>query len=178
MNTQPMTNGEHDESWRTCYRQLAPKLLLFARQWVSTPADAEDVVQSAFIKFWRHQPDARPEHYPLLYATVRTTALDLLRGTDRRLRRENNPDAEIRREDDPFFDSTVEQRDTAAHIETALRRLPPEQREVLVLRIWSGLTFAEIATTLEETINTVSSRYRYALQALRRHMNPQEYERV
>lgn len=178
MKPEPMTHGEHDESWRTCYRQLAPKLLLFARQWVPIPADAEDVVQTAFVKFWHRQPDARPEHYPLLYATVRTTALDLLRGTGRRARRENDPDAGVRRESDPFFDSTVEQRDTAAHLDAALRRLPPEQREVLVLRIWSGLTFAEIAATLEEPINTVASRYRYALAALRRQMNPQEYERV
>ncbi|HYR59119.1 MAG TPA: sigma factor, partial [Chthoniobacteraceae bacterium] len=66
-----------DEPWRKCYRELAPKLLLFARQWVASAADAEDVVQTAFVKFWRRQPGAQPEHYPLLYSAVRTTALDL-----------------------------------------------------------------------------------------------------
>src|SRR4051812_15766043 len=72
------------QAWRDCYRQLAPKLLLFARQWLSSPADAEDVVQTAFVRFWQKQPDAAPEHYPLLYAAVRTAALDFLRSSDRR----------------------------------------------------------------------------------------------
>src|SRR5258705_6111538 len=71
------------DAWKTCYRELAPKLLLFARQWVAEPADAEDVVQTAFVKFWRKQPDAAREHYPLLYAAVRSTALDLLRRSER-----------------------------------------------------------------------------------------------
>ena len=77
--TRSMPEPADDQPWRTCYAQLAPKLLLFARQWVASVADAEDVVQAAFVKFWRHRPDAEPEHYPLLYSTVRTCALDLIR---------------------------------------------------------------------------------------------------
>ena len=173
-----MHHGPSDENWKTCYRQLAPKLLLFARQWLPCPADAEDVVQAAFVKFWRHRPDAQPEHYPLLYSTVRTTALDFLRGNDRRTRRENDPDAGVLREDEPFFDHSIEQHENTALVEEALRWLPPPQREVLVLRIWSDLTFAQIAETLGESINTVASRYRYALDALRKHLKPHEYERA
>ncbi len=167
-----------DEPWRACYRELAPKLILFARQWVPSIADAEDVVQTAFVKFWRRQPDAQPEHYPLLYSAVRTTALDLLRGEHRRARREADPAVEVLREDQPFFDAGIEQRETAAVVEEAMRRLPAEQREVLALRIWGELTFAEIAETLGESINTVASRHRYALDALRRIMKPYEPERL
>jgi RNA polymerase sigma-70 factor (ECF subfamily) len=167
-----------DEPWRACYRELAPKLILFARQWVPSVADAEDVVQCAFIKFWRRQPDAQPEHYPLLYSAVRSTALDLLRGDHRRARREADPAVEILRDDQPFFDAGIEQRETAAVVEQAMRRLPPEQREVLALRIWGELTFAEIATTLGESINTVASRHRYALDALRRVLKTYEPERL
>lgn len=173
-----MSHGSPDENWQTCYRQLAPKLLLFARQWLPSVADAEDVVQSAFVKFWRHRPDAAPEHYPLLYSAVRSTALDFLRGNDRRTRRENDPDTGLLRKDEPYFDRTLEARENSALVEDALRLLPEAQREVLVLRIWSDLTFAEIAETLGESINTVASRYRYALEALRKHLKPHEYERV
>ncbi len=81
------------------------------------------------------------------------------------------------REDSAFFDTTVEQREDAALIEGALRSLPPEQREVLVLRVWGSLTFAEIAATLGESINTVASRHRYALDALRRQLKPYAHER-
>lgn len=167
-----------EEPWRKCYRELAPKLLLFARQWVPSVADAEDVVQSAFVKFWRHQPDARAEHYPLLYSAVRSTALDMIRGDQRRLRREASPDAELLRDDQSFFDTGVEQREDAIVVEEAMRQLPAEQREVLALRVWGELTFAEIAATLGESINTVASRHRYALQALRRSLKSYESERI
>ena len=168
----------HDTNWRTCYEQLAPKLVLFARQWARAQADAEDIVQNAFVKFWRHQPDAGPEHYPLLYAAVRTCALDFLRSSDRRTRRENDDRVPVLRADEPFFDTTLDQRDTADALEAALLRLPEPQREVLVLRIWGDLTFADIATTLGESINTIASRYRYAIEALRRIIKPSQYERV
>jgi RNA polymerase sigma-70 factor (ECF subfamily) len=167
-----------DSNWQACYGQLAPKLVLFARQWVYGMADAEDVVQNAFVKFWRHQPEARPEYYPLLYATVRTCALDFIRGQDRRVRRENDDRAPVLRGDAPFFDRQVEQHETAHTLEAALQRLPEQQREVLVLRIWGELTFADIATALGESINTIASRYRYALEALRRIVKPSQYERV
>ena len=172
-----MNESAPADAWKTCYRELAPKLLLFARQWVAEPADAEDVVQTAFVKFWRKQPEAGREHYPLLFAAVRSTALDLLRGTERRTRREAEPAVDVLRDDATFFDTTVQQREDAALIENALRELPPEQREVLVLRVWGGLTFAEIATTLGESINTVASRHRYALEALRRQLKPYAHER-
>jgi len=169
-----------DQSWRACFEQLAPKLLLYARQWVSSAADAEDVVQNAFVRFWRHQPQAGAEHYPLLFAAVRSSALDFLRSHDRRLRRENDDRVDVVREDVPCFDCSIDQREHAEAIETALEQLPEAQREVVVLKIWGELTFAQIAQSLDESINTIASRYRYALEALRRHMKPHEheYERV
>jgi RNA polymerase sigma-70 factor (ECF subfamily) len=113
----------------------------------------------------------------LLYAAVRTCALDYRRSGERRTRREANPAVDVLREDDAFFDHTVEQREDAALLESALRELPPEQREVVVLRVWGGLTFAEIATALDQSINTVTSRHRYALEALRRELKPYSHER-
>jgi RNA polymerase sigma-70 factor (ECF subfamily) len=173
-----MPDQSADEPWTLCFRQLAPRLLLFARQWLPSPADAEDVVQAAFIKFWQHLPDARREHWPLLYAAVRSTALDHLRSADRRSRREAQTDTLPPDGSAPFFDQPAEVREEAELAEKALRELPVEQREVLVLRIWGELTFAEIAETLDESINTVAARHRYALEALRRKIKPYTYERV
>lgn len=165
------------EPWKICYQQLAPKLLLFARQWVVS-ADAEDIVQTAFVRFWRKNPDAQPEHYPLLYAAVRSAALDLIRSEGRRAHRENEyHDSEYRTEF-AFFDSTLEQREEVEAVESALRSLPSEQREVVALRIWGELTFAEIATALDASINTVASRYRYGLEALRKLLSSHLHERV
>ena len=171
----PLSESPADEPWRVCYAQLAPKLLLFARQWVASVADAEDVVQTAFVKFWRHQPEAGPEHYPLLYSAVRTSALDLLRADSRRGRREQVIATDP---DEPFFDATIEGNENTELIQSALQHLPEAQREVLVLRIWGNLGFAEIATSLGDSINTVASRVRYGLDAMRRILKPHEYERV
>ena len=170
-----MSEPTHEEPWKICYAQLAPKLLLFARQWVASVADAEDVVQTAFVKFWRHQPEAGPEHYPLLYSAVRTSALDLIRTDSRRGRREQ---VVATHPEEPFFDPVIGQRENSELINTALQHLPESQREVLVLRIWGELSFAEIATTLGDSINTVASRYRYALDSLRRILKPHEHQRV
>ena len=166
------------EAWRECYRQLAPKLLLFARQWVSSASDAEDVVQTAFVRFWQKQPAAEAEHYPLLYAAVRTAALDFLRAGERRGRRETAYHAEL--PSTLLFAHSLEQQEQAAAVQSALTRLSAEQREVLVLKVWGELTFAEIAGALDQSINTVASRYRSAIEALRRVFTrqPIAYERV
>lgn len=167
-----MNHGVYNEPWRTCYRQLAPKLLLYARQWVNSAADAEDIVQTTFIKFWKRQPDAKPEHYPLLYAALRTTAMDYRRSQERRDRRESDAGVELPHEGSPFFDTALQQREDAELVEAALKKLPAEQREVLVLRIWGELTFAQIADSLGISINTITARHRYALEALRKILKP------
>src|SRR5213595_3411896 len=132
-----MENVATDDNWKTCFAQLAPGLVLFARQWARSPADAEDIVQEAFVRFWRKQHDVA--NRGLLYATVRSIALD-------------------------FEDES--QRALVA----ALDLLPREQREVLVMKIWNELTFAEIASALEISQNTAASRYRYALAALKKNL--------
>jgi RNA polymerase sigma-70 factor, ECF subfamily len=52
-------------------------------------------------------------------------------------------------------------------LEQGLRTLPPEQREVIHLKVFEGCSFQEIADQTNESINTVASRYRYAIQKLR-----------
>src|SRR5437660_11602235 len=74
------------ENWRSCFSEAAPGLLLFARQWVQSAADAEDIVQEAFIKFWRR--NHKIQNRALLYAAVRSIALDFIRRDSRRARRE------------------------------------------------------------------------------------------
>src|SRR5919108_4100281 len=87
-----MENTASHEDWKRCFSQIAPGLLLFARQWVQSAADAEDIVQEAFVKFWRrnHKIDNRP----LLYAAVRSVAIDHIRRDSRRARREREAFAE------------------------------------------------------------------------------------
>jgi len=52
-------------------------------------------------------------------------------------------------------------------VRQALRQLPPEQTEVVALKVWGEMTFAEIGEALEISPHTAASRYRYALEKLR-----------
>ena len=56
-------------------------------------------------------------------------------------------------------------------LEAAIRSLSIDQREVVHLHVFEGLTFQEIADALGESINTIGSRYRYALKNLREHFD-------
>ena len=160
-----MENVATDENWKICFSQLAPGLVLFARQWARSAADAEDIVQEAFVKFWRRNHDI--ENRALLYATVRSIALDFLRRDSRRARRESVAVAETDQSVQPKFEIEGE---SQRALVAALDLLPAEQREVLVMNIWNELTFAEIASALEISQNTAASRYRYALAALKKNL--------
>ena len=153
----------HEEDWKVCFAELGPGLVLFARQFVRQLPDAEDIVQDAFVRFWRKQHSVNDRG--LLYATVRTTALDLLRRDARRARREATASADMEQITEPHFDfDDGSQRALAAAVDL----LPVEQREVLVMKIWNELTFAEIASALSISQNTAASRYRYALASLKK----------
>ena len=87
-------------------------------------SDAEDVVQEAFIRFWRSR-DQVADATAYLYACVKHCALDWQRGRNRRSRRE---EAAARREGEPMFAGRMEQDERRAAIETALETLPQDQR--------------------------------------------------
>ena len=199
-----MENVATHDNWRSCFAELGPGLLLFARQWVRSAADAEDIVQEAFVKFWRrkHQidppslaaatsgvagppsPNASPvedsrwrartsgvaSNRGLLYAIVRSTALDFIRRDSRRARREQTALADAEESIEPMFEFEDE---TQVALAAALDRLPHDQREVVVMKIWNELTFAEIGQALGISQNTAASRYRYALAGLKRILQPQ-----
>ena len=57
-------------------------------------------------------------------------------------------------------------------VDTALKTLPQEQREVIVLRVWGQMTFEEAAAALDIPVNTAASRYRYGLARLRQQLQP------
>jgi RNA polymerase sigma-70 factor (ECF subfamily) len=150
-----LSNGGEDP-WRAWLDRHGPALLLYARQWCRSRADGEDAVQDGFVRFWKSRGRARDDT-AYLFACVRTAALDLSRAGERRRRHE----AAV-----SVFENAPEHDDLREAVEIALKQLPVEQREVLVMKIWGGLTFAQIADVLAIPGNTAASRYRYALERL------------
>ena len=101
----------------------------------------------------------------LVYRAIRRLAIDWARSLDRRIIREQKTF-----ELTPLsssFEYTLEKDEKQRALLRSVDRLPNEQKEVLTLKIWGELTFDEIARTLDLSLNTVASRYRYALQKLK-----------
>ena len=146
-------------------------LLLLARQWSQTLADAEEAVQEGFLRFWRSRPfDGDP--VPRLFSSVKWAAMDQARKRTRRQTREKKACEFDCGSSSAFEDLPIERRERQAQIEIAMRELAVSQREVLVMKIWGDMTFDHIAQALNIPRNTAASRYRYALQTLRRHLRP------
>lgn len=146
------TSSNH---WEDLFEKLAPRLVLFACQYTLNRADAEELVQDAFVKCWKKQI----QEEALYFTAVRTLALDHLRSGRRRANRE--------REAAEHYWSASTNPVLSDEVTQALAKLPEAQRQVVVLKIWGDLTFAEIAGVLDLPANTVASRYRYAMQSLR-----------
>ena len=152
-------------------------LMLYARQLTRCEADAEDVVQSALVKTWRYLADSptsskkskNPEdHRGLVFTNIRRCAIDLGRGHQRRKQRDRQLAAEVgteARAQSAWFELPDD--DEVRQLQVALAKIPLKFREVITLKIWAGLTFAEIAETLGLSPNTAASRYRYGLETLR-----------
>jgi RNA polymerase sigma-70 factor (ECF subfamily) len=145
------------------YRQQAPALLLYARQW---PGQGEDLVHDAFVKLARESPPPQ-RVLPWLYRVVRNTALSAHRAAVRRRRREGETVAP-----EAWFAAADDQLDA----QDAVRRLGGlslELREVIVARIWGGLTFEEIARLVGCSLPTAHRRYQAGLTELRERMDGQ-----
>jgi RNA polymerase sigma-70 factor, ECF subfamily len=160
-----MDESQHQTDWRRWLENHAPKFLLFARQQARSEADAQDLVQEAVVEASRRQNDGQPPPPALVFATIRRRAIDLARSENRRAGRELAAGGPL---PVSWFDTSVEDRELQQLIQDAMSRLPEMYRQVLTLKVWGGLTFAEIADTLGIPANTAASRYRYGLIELRK----------
>lgn len=132
-------------------------LLLYARS-LGSP-EPEELVQEAFANLWEQiqagTQIANPGAY--LATTIRNAAGRAAR------RRQADQALPVK----PWFQSAQPGPWGPEELEVTLRGLPEDQREVLVLKIWLGLTFEQIALSLGIPMNTAASRYRYAMERLR-----------
>lgn len=74
------------------------------------------------------------------------------------------------RTEEPNVEELMVQMDLIGELQHSLQALPPEQRQVVQMRFWEGMSFKEIAESTGVSINTALGRMRYALQNLRKHL--------
>jgi RNA polymerase sigma-70 factor (ECF subfamily) len=139
----------------------------YALQMVGNPDDALELTQEAFLRLHRHwrRRDASRPFLPWMYSVVRHLAIDLLRKRSTRRECELDAATEAAAAATPEKDSA--RRELSARLWDEIRRLPPWQREVLLLRDWHGLSYAEIAEATGVSVTTVNSRLHDARTRLR-----------
>jgi RNA polymerase sigma-70 factor (ECF subfamily) len=140
------------------YEELGPILLAYARSIVQDPAEAEDALHHVFLKLMASGIAPPSDPRPYLFRAVRNTCLN---------RRRSEARAKAWRSEPPMFTAPAGSDGLATDLEAALRDLPEEQREVVVLRVWGEMTLDEAAQVLDVPLNTAASRYRYAVAKLR-----------
>ncbi len=151
------------------YRAKATELILYGRALGLSHSEAEDVLQETFVRLMqRSEPPENAEHYCV--RSFRNTAFNYRRSLWRRLTRE----LESRR----WFDRSEGETDAERAAMRCLAKLPSDQREVIVLRIWHGYTFEAMGELLGLSPNTVAGRYRYGLQKLKACLEGMNYERT
>jgi RNA polymerase sigma factor (sigma-70 family) len=151
---EPTVLGQH-------YRQHAPALRLYARQWGGS---AEDLVHNAFVRLANQMPPP-DQVLPWLYRVVRNEALASHRSAARRRQREQRAGTPT-----AWFSATDDRLD-ADEARRLLTDLPLELREVIVARLWGGLTFEAIAAVVGCSLATAHRRYQTGLTHLRERLD-------
>ncbi len=150
------------------YDRYAGTMLALAQRIVGRGAEAEDVIHDVFLEAWRHSADYDPARGSVkswLLLRTRSRSLDVQKSARVSKKAAGLDDAWLAELGDPS-------RDTAAgadrgRIRQVLVSLPPEQREVLLLGYFDGLSSSEIAERIGVPLGTVKSRVAAALAALR-----------
>jgi len=157
--------------WKSWLAENGPRLLLFARGWSQSKHDAEDLVQEAILRLWNHQAPQKsgPPDLPLVFSTIRFCGLNHHRSETRRRKREESV-LYFNDFQDVWLDPLLEEDEEALILRRAVQELSPKLREVIVMKIWGGLTFLQISETLAVSPNTAASRYRYGLEQLAQEM--------
>lgn len=169
------------EAFRTLVERHEKPVYRFCLRSLGNPEAAADATQEVFLRVVRNAPkwEHKAKFTTWLYTIARNYCIDEARkGRFRKTESLNEP---ARRDDDggeekqdrvaaatPSSDAVTDQRRVRAVIDEALAALPEEQREVFCLREQAGLAFKDIADAVGANENTVKSRMRYALTALRK----------
>lgn len=161
----------NDTELERCYDAHASGVFHYLVTFTKTETDARDLLQELFIKLARTDLNAVLQNEKaFVYRLAHNLAIDWLRrrkvrwDSEERLLQELEGGHQVV----PDPDMAV----LARHFAEAMQTLPEEQRSLMQLKLWDGLTFDEIAEAQSIPLNTAASRYRYALEKLRTQLRP------
>lgn len=167
-------------AFQVLYKRYSSLVYSASLRVLRDPALAEDMVQEIFLRIWR-----KPESYvsqrgkfaTWVTSVTRNRAVDEIRSRNRRYRHETASPEEQQwdvpgdERDDPAL--TAQLSDQRRLILAAMAGLPPEQKKVIELAYFGGLTQQEIAERLQQPLGTVKTRIRLGMQKLRAALTPE-----
>lgn len=164
--------SSHDDFPARLYEDHAQALFAFLLNLTRNEADTKDLLQELFIKLARKPDLVSParDTRAFLLRLAHNAAIDLIRRRGTRERKHEQLAVENATAFAPSTDP--DERAFREALTDGLGVLPAEQRAVVHLKLWEGLTFEAIAEALEIPMNTAASRYRYGIDKLRERLRP------
>ncbi len=157
------------------YDRYSPRLFGLALKILQNQSLAEDVIQEVFVSIWqkaRRYQKGRGAPAAWLLTLCRNRSIDLLRSQASRNRRTVDMADDIQErlqavaQNDPL--TAVDAGQQAENIRTAMAQLPDEQRQIIEMSYFKGLSQTEIAADLQLPLGTVKTRTRLGMEKLRR----------
>jgi len=178
----PSTDGERvlfarlatgdEAAFDAIFRAWYAPLVRIAEGIVRERALAEVVVQDVLLEVWRRREQLGGEESPRAYLirAARNRALNHIRHL--RVQQKSAPYVATRTEDAPEGASRLVEAELDDAVRSAVAQLPPRCREVFELSRVHGLSYAEIARSLEISVKTVEAQMGKALRTLRERLAP------
>ena len=154
------------------YDRFATPVYSFALKMLTNEAEAQDLLQEVFLSVWNKAATFRADRgtaFSWVVSQARNRAIDRIRSRRRRgeLIEANRPDLEPSGSAVLSSSDHYELNERGRHVRSALEQLSEEQRQVLRLAFFEGLTQAEIAQKLEEPLGTIKARAHRGMARLR-----------
>jgi RNA polymerase sigma-70 factor (ECF subfamily) len=168
-----------DRALAEAFDQLGGAVHAAAVRVLGSTASAQDVVQDVFVDLWCH-----PERYDETLGSLRTylavcarrRGLDLIRSELRRVGREQRAERLLPQQRQPSPGEQFVSAETASAVRDAVRHLPPDQREVVELAYFRGLSYRDVARVTNVSEGTAKSRVRLAFAKLQAQLDRQLLE--
>jgi RNA polymerase sigma-70 factor, ECF subfamily len=144
-----------------------------ARRMTGSHEEADEVAQETFVRAWRSFDGFRGE------SRLRTWMIRIAVNVSRSVRARRAPVVDLAEAGDPSdaaesAESAASRRQAGARVRAAVATLPPRQREVVTLKIFSDMTYEDVAAAMGLTVGAVKAHFHQAVANLRRRMSGAE----
>lgn len=159
-----------EKSLEILIKQYLKPIYGFVYKYIRNVQESEDITQDVFVKVWRHLKrfDRKKSFKTWIFSIAKNTCIDWIRKKKTMLLDDKFAETLINQA--PLASENLEKTDIFQVLVSAMDNLLPKYQTVLSLRYNDNLNFREIAVILKESINTIKSRHRRALNMLKKNL--------